>query len=41
MRLNRRDRIVALLPEADRSELPSPEEIADRLRLWDGNVGDE
>jgi predicted nuclease of restriction endonuclease-like (RecB) superfamily len=27
--------IVASLPEAYRSELPSPEEIADRLRLWD------
>jgi hypothetical protein len=41
--------IVASLPEAYRSELPSPEEIADglrptgghRLRLWDGNVDDE
>jgi YhcG PDDEXK nuclease domain len=33
--------IVAALPEAYRSELPSPEAIADRLRLWDGNVGDE
>jgi hypothetical protein len=41
--------IVASLPEAYRSTLPSPEEIADglrptgghRLRLWDGNVGDE
>jgi hypothetical protein len=28
-------------PEAYRSKLPSPEEIADRLRLWDGNVGEE
>jgi predicted nuclease of restriction endonuclease-like (RecB) superfamily len=33
--------IVAALPEAYRSELPSPEAIADRLRLWDGNVGEE
>jgi predicted nuclease of restriction endonuclease-like (RecB) superfamily len=33
--------IVASLPEAYRSELPSLEAIADRLRLWDGNVGDE
>jgi YhcG PDDEXK nuclease domain len=33
--------IVAALPEAYRSELPSPEAIADRLRLWDGNVSGE
>jgi predicted nuclease of restriction endonuclease-like (RecB) superfamily len=32
--------IVASLPEAYRSELPSPEAIADRLGLWDGEFHD-
>ncbi|MHB9027699.1 MAG: hypothetical protein ACYC9O_02910 [Candidatus Latescibacterota bacterium] len=27
--------IVPELPEAYRNELPSPEQIAERLRLWD------
>jgi hypothetical protein len=27
--------IVPQLPEAYRSQLPSPEEIAERLRLWE------
>jgi predicted nuclease of restriction endonuclease-like (RecB) superfamily len=29
--------IVPELPEAYRAELPSPEQIAERMRLWDGN----
>jgi predicted nuclease of restriction endonuclease-like (RecB) superfamily len=34
--------IVPQLPEAYRDELPSPEAIAERLRLWDDReVGDE
>lgn len=34
--------IVPQLPDAYRLELPSPEEIAERLRLWDGReVEDE
>ena len=34
--------VVAELPEAYRAELPSPEAIAERLRLWHGQeAGDE
>lgn len=34
--------VVPQLPEAYRDQLPSPEAIAERLRLWDGNeAGDE
>jgi hypothetical protein len=33
--------IVPQLPEAYREELPSPEEIAEWLRLWQGTVDDE
>jgi predicted nuclease of restriction endonuclease-like (RecB) superfamily len=32
--------IVTALPEAYRDELPSPEAIAERLRLWDGRSAD-
>ena len=31
--------VVAQLPEAYRNELPSPEAIAERLRLWDKEKG--
>jgi YhcG PDDEXK nuclease domain len=34
--------IVPQLPDAYRDELPSPEAISERLRLWDDQeVGDE
>jgi hypothetical protein len=34
--------VVPQLPDAYREELPSPEAIAERLRLWDGReVEDE
>ena len=33
--------VVPELPEAYRDELPSAEAIAERLRLWDGNAGEE
>jgi predicted nuclease of restriction endonuclease-like (RecB) superfamily len=33
--------IVTALPEAYRDELPSPEAIAERLRLWDGRSVDD
>jgi predicted nuclease of restriction endonuclease-like (RecB) superfamily len=33
--------IVTALPEAYRDELPSPEAIAERLRLWDGRSADD
>jgi len=33
--------VVPVLPEAYRSELPSPEAIAERLRLWDSKDADE
>ena len=33
--------VVPELPEAYRADLPSPEAIAERLRLWDAKGGDE
>jgi predicted nuclease of restriction endonuclease-like (RecB) superfamily len=33
--------IVTALPEAYRDELPSPEAIAERLRMWDGRSADD
>jgi hypothetical protein len=30
-----------VLPEPYRDELPSPEAIAERLRLWDGRSADD
>lgn len=33
--------VVPELPEAYRGELPSPEAIAERLRLWDGKGGED
>lgn len=29
------------LPEAYRTELPSPEAIAERLKIWDGKVAED